>query len=467
MQQDPNQEGTSEVNANSTVPVVVEGGGDQVVAHVGLHALGMFADRLGLGESLSARIAITGERLPAHDRGKVLVQAMLMLAGGGECCADIEALRSQESLFGSVPSDSTLYRTMRRVDGATLGGLWEAMATARSQVWRRSGATTGTGPVVLDIDASLVDIHSENKEGTGANYKGGFGFHPMFCFADATGEALAAILRPGNAGANTIADHVGVLDAALAQLPAEIAAGHRAGDDPALVGRVVTVRTDSAGCTRFVHECRARNVGFAVVARSNTRIHAAISKVLDDESGWVPAVRQHGELRVGAAVRELTEGVDLCDWPEGTRLIVRREPLHPGAQTSLFPSLEFRYWGHYTDQAGDAVTLDAHMRAHAHIEDHIRRLKDSGLERFPFCDLDANRAQLALVCFADSLVRWFQLLCLTGALAVAEPKRMRWTLWHTPARLVRKAGRHVVRLLDDWPTAGELLDAYQRVALIT
>ena len=101
------------MNGNSTVAVVVEGGGDQVVAHVGLHALGAFADRLGLGDSLSAAIPITGERLPLHDRGKVLVQAMLMLAGGGEACADIEHLRAQPDLFGSVPSDSTLYRTFR------------------------------------------------------------------------------------------------------------------------------------------------------------------------------------------------------------------------------------------------------------------------------------------------------------------------------------------------------------------
>jgi hypothetical protein len=145
---------------------------------------------------------------------------------------------------------------------------------------------------------------------------------------------------------------------------------------------------------------------------------------------------------------------------------VRREPLHPGAQQSLFPSLEHRYWGHYSDQAGDPVALDVHMRAHAHVEDHIRRLKASGLERFPFVDLDANRAWLGLVCFADSLVRWFQLLCLTGALAKAEPKRLRWTLWHTPARIVRLARRNVVRILDGWPTAEDLLDAYQRVALI-
>ena len=116
------------MNANSTLSAIVEPGGEQVVAHVGLHALGAFADRLGLGDCLSARIPIAGERLPLHDRGKVLVQSMLMLAGGGESCADIEHLRSQGSLFGSVPSDSTLYRTFRQVDPSTLAGLWEAMA---------------------------------------------------------------------------------------------------------------------------------------------------------------------------------------------------------------------------------------------------------------------------------------------------------------------------------------------------
>jgi len=455
------------VNANSTVPVVVEGGGEQVVAHVGLHALGAFADRLGLGDSLSARIPVTGERLPLHDRGKVLVQAMLMLAGGGEACADIEHLRAQEELFGSVPSDSTLYRTFRGIDPSTLEGLWEAMAEVRAQVWRRSSATTGAHPVVLDIDSSLHQIHSENKEETAANYKGGFGYHPIYCFADATGEALAVRLRPGNAGANNIADHVAVLDSAIAQLPEEVAVGHRPGDDPSLVRRQVQVRVDSAGCTGFVWECRARNVGFAVVARSNAAIHAAISRVASDDDAWCPALRQDGEERRGAAVAELTDLIDLSDWPEGTRLIVRREPLHPGAQQTLFPSPLFRYWGHYTDADGHPVDLDVHMRAHAHVEDHIRRLKDSGAARFPFADVDANRAWLAVVCFGDALVRWFQLLCLNGALAVAEPKTLRWGLWHAPARLVHRARRRVVRILDGWPTTAALLDAYQHIALIT
>lgn len=455
------------MNANSTLSAVVESGGDQVVAHVGLHALGAFADRVGLGVGLSQKVPIAGERLPFHDRGKVLVHAMLMLAGGGESCSDIEHVRSQASLFGEVASDSTLYRVLRGIDSEVLAGLWEAAAETRAEVWRRSAATCGRSPVVLDIDASLVEIHSEHKEGTASSYKRGFGFHPMMCFADATGEALAALLRPGNATANDISDHLAVLDASLAQLPVEILAGHKEGDDPGSVRRAVTVRTDSAGCSRFVHGCRARNVGFSVVARQNASVHAAISRIEADDAGWVPALRQDGELRPGSQVRELTDGLDLAEWPVGTRLIVRREPLHPGAQTSLFPSLEFRYWGHYTDQPGDAVTADAHMRAHAHVEDHIERLKSSGMLRFPFVDLDANRAWLAIVCFAADLVRWFQLLCLTGSLATAKPKCLRWTLWHTPARLVRRGRRRVVRILEGWPTADQLLGAYKRLALIT
>ena len=452
------------MNANSTVPVAVEGGGDQVVAHVGLHALGAFADRLRLGDSLSARIPISGERLPLHDRGKVLVQAMLMLVGGGEACADIEHLRAQPDLFGAVPSDSTLYRTFRNdIDPSSRDGLWESRGEVRTAVWRRSAATTGGAMVVWDIDSSLHQVHSENKEETAANYKGGFGFHPIYCFADATGETLAVRLRPGNAGANNIADHVAVLDQAIGQLPADIAVGHHSGDDPTRVRRPIQVRVDSAGCTDFVWRCRDRNVGFAVVARSNAAIHAAISRIAWDDQAWQPAVRQDGDERPGAEVVELTELVDLSDWPPGTRLIVRREPLHPGAQQSLFPSTMYRYWGHYTDAAGDPVDLDVHIRAHAHVEDHIRRLKDSGAHRFPFVDVDANRAWLAVVCFADALVRWFQLLCLTGRLAVAEPKTLRWTLWHAPARLIHHARRRTVRILDGWPTTDALLHAYQRV----
>lgn len=172
------------MNGNSVRNVTVEAGGTQVVGHVGLHVLGSFADRLGLGETLSEAVGWKGPGVPLHDRGKVLTHAMLMLAGGGECCADIEFLGSQGRLFAVVCSDSTLYRTFTEtLDAAAVARAGEAVARIRSQVWARSAATTGTGQVILDLDASLVEIHSENKEGTAANFQGRVWFSPgvLFC----------------------------------------------------------------------------------------------------------------------------------------------------------------------------------------------------------------------------------------------------------------------------------------------
>jgi hypothetical protein len=457
------------VQATSALKVRIEAGGDGAVGHVGLHALASFADHLGVPQALSARIPPPGERLWAHDRGKVAVQAMVMLAGGGVCCADIEQLRANGRLFGDVCSDSTLWRTFNdSLDTETLANVLDAFGDLRRQVWARSSVTNNAEPVVLDIDASVVDIHSENKEQTAPTYNGLFGFHPMFCFADATGEALAMVLRPGNAGANTIADHLAVLDTAIDQLPDTVTAGHHLGDDPTLVARPVVVRTDSAGNTNgFVAGCRERNVGFMVIARRSEAIHSALFKIRPTHPDWVPARTQGGDLRPGAAVIELTDLVELSHLPAGTRLIVRREPLHPGAQRSLFPSDEYRYWGFYTDQPGDPVTLDVMMRGHARVEDHIRRLKACGLERFPFKAFAANQAWLAVVAMAADLVRWFQLLCLTGSLATAEPKTLRWRFFHTVARVIRHARGETLRLLDDWPDTPNIVAAYQRIAELT
>lgn len=456
------------MNGSSASHVIVEPGGTGVVGHVGLHALGSFADRLGLGDSLSARIPLTGERLPVHDRGKVLVHTALMLAGGGESCADIEHLRRQPDLFGSVPSDSTVFRTFRQIDATTRAGIAEALAGLRAKVWSRSSVTTGSSPVILDIDASLVEIHTDGKQGAAPTYKGGFGFHPMFCFADATGEVLSGVLRPGNAGANTVSDHLDVLDAAIAQLPASIAVGHRSSDDATMVNRTVVVRADSAGCTEgFLAGCRARNVNFFVAARSNPQVTAAVLDAIGIETVWEPARTQGGDLRDGAAVCELTSLITDDRLPAGTRLIVRREPLHPGAQRSLFPSLDFRYWGFYTDADGDPVDLDATMRAHAHVERHIQRLKDSGLARMPFASFEANATWMMAVMLSADLVRWFQLLCFDGSWADARPKAMRWGIFHAPGRLVRRSRQRIVRIIDGWPGTDALLEAYRRIARIT
>jgi hypothetical protein len=462
------EEGTSVVKATCVRGVGVESGGKGVVAHVGLHALGLLADRLGLAGKLSDVIPWRGRGVPVHDRGKVLCQQSLVLAGGGESCLDIEHLRVGPDLFGSVPSDTTVARTFGEITSETRAAIAQKVAEVREVVWAEASLTSGTGPVVLDIDASLVDIHSENKDEAAATYKGGYGFHPMFCFADATGEALAGILRAGNAGANTVADHVKVLDAAIAQLPETVRVGHRAGDDSDRVRREVVVRADSAGCTEgFLTACRARNVGFYVTARRNAQVEAAIFDAIGVEEAWLPALTQQGDERDDAMVCELTSLVDLDGLPEGTRLIVRREPRHPGAQLGLFPAYEYRYWGFYTDQAGDPRQLDQTMRAHAHVESHIERLKDSGLCRFPFTVLNNNENWFTMVLLAADLVRWFQLLCLDGPWRQARPKTLRWGIFHAPARLVRRARRTIVRIIDDWPTADVILTAYQRIEAIT
>ncbi len=277
------------MNGNSTRKVRVEAGGTGVVAHVGLHAVGAFADRIGLGDALSDAVLYRGRGVPVHDRGKVLVHTALTLAGGGDTCSDVEALRASRALCGHAPSDTTGARTLAGLTGQDRARIAAAVAPLRERVWAEADVATD-GPVVLDIDASLVEIHSENKEHTAATYKGGFGFHPMFCFADATGETLAAVLRPGNAGANTVTDHVTVLDQAIGQLPTGIAAGHHTGDAPDLASRQVVVRADSAGCTHgFLAACRDRNVGFYVTARSNPAVTAAISDSIGVDA-WTPAI---------------------------------------------------------------------------------------------------------------------------------------------------------------------------------
>lgn len=152
---------------------------------------------------------------------------------------------------GAVGLDAL--RTFRRIEPSRLAGLWEAMSEVGAEVWPRSSPGTGTDTIVLDIDSSLHRIPSENKQGTAANWKGGYGFRAIYWFADATAE----LLRPGNAGANDIADHVAVLDQAIGQLSEEIAVGQRPGDDRSLARRAVPARCDSsAGCTDFVWHCR-------------------------------------------------------------------------------------------------------------------------------------------------------------------------------------------------------------------
>src|SRR4051794_11526775 len=198
-----------------TVEVTADGAG------VGVHAGGAFlaggADKVGLTRALSLRLAAIKQRRRGHDPGRVIRDLAVMLADGGECVSDLGAVRDQEALFGPIASDSTAFRVIERIaaDPALVDALRAAHARARERFWELHGTPER---LTIDVDATLVTTHSEKEQAAG-NYKGGYGFDPLQAYADETREALAGQLRPGNAGANTAADHITVLDRALAQIP--------------------------------------------------------------------------------------------------------------------------------------------------------------------------------------------------------------------------------------------------------
>jgi DDE family transposase len=433
---------------NSTRPrLVVTGDGRNVVGHAGARVVCDLADALGLTEGLSAAMSPTKLRRRGHDRGRVLVDLAVMLADGGEAISDLAVLRDQPELFGEVASLPTAWRTLEAIDAEALARIAVARARARRQAW---AAGADPGFYVIDFDATLVNSHSD-KEGAAPNYKHGFGFHPLMAFLDATGEALAGLLRPGNSGSNTAADHVEVLDSALAQLPVD---PHE---------REVIARTDSAALTHgFIDACRARGVRFAVGHDLTAPIRTACISV--PERWWVSAITADGtDLREDAQVAEITRLVDLSRWPTGTRAIVRREHPHPGAQLTFTDHEGRRYQVFITDlDEPDIAYLEALHRGRGRAEKHICDAKDLGLANLPSANFAINSAWLQLVLIAQDLLAWTKLLCLDGELARAEPKRLRYCLFHTAGIIVRSGRQTRLRIAADWPWTDHILGAFTR-----
>lgn len=361
---------------------LVTSDGEGTVSHAGSALLSEMADRLGLTAGLSRAMAPTRKRKSAHDPGVVLRDLAVMLADGGDCLADLAVLRDQPDLFGKVGSGPTVWRVLNSIGPEQLAAIRKARARARAHAWE-AGATPD-GELIADFDSTLVTSHSE-KEQAAPTYKRGFGFHPMHCYLDNSNEALAAILRPGNAGANTAVDHITVLDDALAQIP-----------ETAREERSLLARVDSAGVSHeFINALREKGIRFSVGFDLTQPVRTAILEM--PKKAWVSAITQNCEERDGADVCELT-GLDLSTWPEGTRAICRREEPHAGAQLTIIDIDGYRYQVFITDQdEADIAYLEARHRGHARVEDRIRCAKDTGLGNFPFGGFAENQAWLELV----------------------------------------------------------------------
>jgi hypothetical protein len=456
-------------------------GGESLVSHAGATLLVETTRRSGLTRALSAGLGRWRRPRARHDPGKIVRDLALAVALGGDAACDIAVLRAQSGVFGPVASDPTVSRLVARLAAdadAALSAITSARAAARERVWSYAGAPTQDGRMVIDLDATLVTAHSDKQDAT-RTWKKTFGFHPLLAYVDhgtgGGGEPVAELLRPGRAGSNTAADHITVLDAALAQLPQALR-------QPDAQGRMpVLVRTDAAGATReFAAHLHKVGVEFSVGASfAHLDVHRALA--LLPAAAWTAAYQARSpraaedgmqiQPRDGAWVAEATGLVDLSGWPPGTRLILRRERPHPGAQLRTTDADGMRITGFLTNTTRGGpgrqlADLELRHRRHARVEDRIRAGKDTGLRNLPFHDTDQNRIWVAVAALAADLLAWTARLALPPTTASHEPKRLRLRILAVAGRLVRTARRRILHIDPNWPWADLITTAHARLCAL-
>ena len=453
--------------------VRVDGAGRGVVSQAGGSLLTATIRGAGLDRALSAALAPWRKPLAVHDPAKVLLDLAVALGLGGDCLADVALLRAEPGVYGLVASDPTVSRTidaLAKDAPAVLAAVHAARAAARERVWDLAGEHAphaGIGaarPLVVDVDATLVTAHSD-KEGAAATFKRGWGHHPLWSFADhgpdGTGEPLSVMLRPGNAGSNTAADHIVVIREALRQLPFPTSGR---------VGHKVLVRIDGAGASHEVVDYLvARGLSYSV--GFTLPEHTADLLELIPQGAWTPAYDSDGQVRDGAWVVELTGLLNLQanGWPAGMRVIARRERPHPGAQLRItdIDGNRITAFATNTPTAGPGTglpDLELRHRRRARCEDRIRCAKDTGLANLPLHDLDQNRIWCAIVALACEITAWMQTLALTGHQARRwEPKRLRLRLFSIAGALATTARVRTLHLSGHSPWADLALQALHRL----
>lgn len=473
--------------------------GTGTVAHAGVVLPRLLADQVGLTAAFRGVLARPGF-VPGRDRGRAVTDTVAALAAGASCLSDVEAMTAQVELFAPAggASDTTILRILDeygdrlRADGLPGRAMARAMAKVRARAWKEIVARHGglpavrvagneltrtveavagaggaaAGVLVIRLDATVIQAASD-KEGAQPNFKG-FGFHPLTAWCQNTDENLAMMNREGSAGSFTAADHIAVLDAALAQVPAQ----HR---------RDVLVTVDGAGASHALikhldglntateHGRRGRRVEYSIGWPLDARTTAAIEATTDDE--WSPALTATGAADQKADVTDLTgrlrhshPGDKLEGWPTDLRILARRTQREAGEQAELGQDANWRYSVFVTNTgAGQIQQLDARHRTQAHVEDRIKELKVCGGNRLPSTSYARNSAWLHLAAHAVTILSWLRLLALDGELALAEPKTLRFRLLSAPARHVRHARQRVLKIPIGWAWATDLADAFERL----
>jgi Transposase DDE domain group 1 len=446
--------------------------GGPVVSQAGATLLVDAVRTTGLEQALSTASSRWRRPTAIHNPAKIVCDLAITLALGGDCLADIATLRTEPDLFGLVASDPTvsrLFDTLARDADKVLAAVNTARAQVRATTWALADEhapdhnINPDSPLTVDLDATLLDAHSE-KENAAPTFKRGYGFHPLCAFLDhgaaGTGEPLAILLRPGNAGSNTAADHIRVTQDALRQLPFTAKGGR--------IGRKVLIRTDGAGGTHeFVDWLVARKLSYSLGFTLPDDAVARLARI--PATTWTPAYDDERTPREGAWVAEATGVLDLSGWPAGMRVIVRKERPHPGAQLRFTDADGLRLTAFATNALGGQLPdLELRHRRRARAEDRIRGAKATGLSNLPLHGFARNQIWVAIVALALEVTAWMQLLGLTGHPARRwEPKRLRLRLFAIAGRIARHARRVHLRLPGHAPHAGLVLTAHQRLTALS
>jgi hypothetical protein len=441
----------------SPIPAITQAGGVLLTDTI---------DQTGLGRYLSNALASWRKPFAIHDPGKILLDLALSLALGGDCLSDAGIVRSEPGIYGSVASTPTVSRLigwLAEDAGAAVTAIRRARQKARTHAWSVAGTrapdhgASADDPLIIDLDASIVIAHSEKEQAAGT-FKRTFGHHPLLAFADhgpaGTGELLAAALRKGNAGSNTVTDHIAITRAALAQLP-----GRRARP-----GKKVLIRTDTAGGTHgFLDWLTGRRLSYSVGFSLPIDFPDIYHQIPETE--WQDAYTSDGGIRDGAGVVELTGLLDLTGWPAGMRVIARRERPHPGAQLRFDDVDGYRITAFATNsRRGQLADLEVRHRRRGRCEDRIRNAKDTGLRNLPLHGFDQNQIWLEIVGLASEIVAWAGMLGLADTQARRwEPKTLRYRVYTIAATIARSARRTIVHYSSQHPWAPLIVAAIGRV----
>jgi Transposase DDE domain group 1 len=412
---------------------------ERAVASAGLLLPATLAERLGI-EQAADQLVDLGDRPGAARPGRKLLTLVHALVAGGDCIDDVELLRcgSTASVLGhQVMAASTVGTWLRSFTFGHVRQLDRVTGEILSRAWA-AGAGPDDGPLTVDVDSTICEVHGYHKQGACYGYTHRLGYHPLLATRADTGEVLHARLRKGSA--NTARGIVRFVD----ELVARCRRGGARGE--------LTFRMDSGfWSAKLIKRLRRHQVRYSITVRQTKTVRAAIAAI--PEAAWVPIAYQ-------------PDGVaQVAETPyRGDRLIIRRVR-NLDDQQQLFPT--WRYHAFVTNRVGTTTWLDADHRRHAVCELAIRDLKaGAGLAHLPSGRFAANAAWLLAATLAHNLLRWTASLGLGYRGQQTVAKTLRRTLLALPGRLTRSARQWRLHLPAGWPWAHSFTMALARLRCI-